>query len=369
MYLPVLLVRDWGFWAFVVFALPNVIGAAAMPWVVRSATASREMVARHAGPMLTFSRVTIVFQAFFAGWMLPQLVGWWTLTIYPVLIGCLLFAAKRDRDFFILTALTWLISLVAGLVLASWGVLSVPAAKGIDGAAMLAPVCLLGFLLCPYLDLTFHHALQRAEDERPGSARPAFALGFGVVFASMIAFTLLYAGVLLQLDSASAGRVVGVHLMLQLIVTALLHQVRSGVLAAEVARATGPNLRMGKRAKPAKQPGGGPPLMVLLAGGFAAGLAAYFVPPLGGWPAGEYVYRAFFVFYGLLFPAYVLFRMVPREPGSFRVLGVTVLMAMPLYAAGFYTMYPLFLGAGTAVVLFGWMVSGLRPPTARVGAP
>ncbi|MBV8780683.1 MAG: hypothetical protein JO353_04735, partial [Phycisphaerae bacterium] len=34
MYLPVLLVRDYGFWGWVVFAIPNVVGAAAMGWTI-----------------------------------------------------------------------------------------------------------------------------------------------------------------------------------------------------------------------------------------------------------------------------------------------------------------------------------------------
>src|ERR1051325_4731620 len=34
MFLPVLLVRDYGVWASVVFAVPNVLGAAAMGWVL-----------------------------------------------------------------------------------------------------------------------------------------------------------------------------------------------------------------------------------------------------------------------------------------------------------------------------------------------
>src|SRR6266404_3216610 len=34
MFLPVLLVRDYGLWGWIVFAVPNMIGAAAMGWVM-----------------------------------------------------------------------------------------------------------------------------------------------------------------------------------------------------------------------------------------------------------------------------------------------------------------------------------------------
>ena len=40
MFLPVLLVRDYGVWGWIVFAVPNVLGAAAMGWVLRSAEVS-----------------------------------------------------------------------------------------------------------------------------------------------------------------------------------------------------------------------------------------------------------------------------------------------------------------------------------------
>lgn len=371
MYLPVLLVRDFGVWAFWVFAVPNVLGAAAVPWVVRTADASRELMARHAGPMLTFSRVTILFQALFAGWMLPHLLGWWTLAVYPVLVGSLVLAVRKDRNFFILTSAVWLISLVCGIALAYCGDLSYPPASGIDGAAMLAPACLLGFLLCPYLDLTFHHALQRAEADRPGSARAAFALGFLVVFASMIALSVLYATRLAAPDTAAATRrILGLHMMLQLVLTALLHHVRVAALERQLAPGTEASSRRRTTAEPAARrtpTDRGPTLMAMLAAGFLVGLVAYASPWRGGgtaWSVGEYLYRGFFVFYGLLFPAYVLFRMVPSRPGSFQLLFVTALLALPLYALGFYSSYVVFLGAGAAVVLLGWAVSSLRPPTA-----
>ena len=339
MFLPVLLVRDWGVWAFVVFALPNVVGAAAMPFVVRGADASRAMVAAHGGTMVSFSRVTIVFQAFFAGWMLPQLLGWWTLGIYPLLLGVLIYAVRRDREF----AKTAWGALAVSVGIAVWlgvrGDLSLPAAKGIEGAALLAPVFVLGFLLCPYLDLTFHHALQRAEDEKQGRSRGAFVLGFGVVFAAMILLTLLYAGILLGGGSQAAKYLIGAHLAVQLVVTILVHQVRAGVTS-------------GQR--------GGLPLMPMLAGGFGTGLVCVFLPELWGWAVGEYVYRGLLVFYGLVFPVYVLMRILPPVPATWRLVGGTVLTALPLYAAGFYTYHLTYLLAGVGVVVMGWTLSGAR---------
>ncbi|MDB5325177.1 MAG: hypothetical protein JWM57_746, partial [Phycisphaerales bacterium] len=75
MFLPVLLIRDYGPWAWVIFALPNVIGAGAMGWVMRSREMSHDYTIRHASACRLFSFVTIAFQLFFALWMLPRLLG------------------------------------------------------------------------------------------------------------------------------------------------------------------------------------------------------------------------------------------------------------------------------------------------------
>ena len=50
---------------------------------------------------------------------------------------------------------------------------------------------LFGFALCPYLDLTFHRARQSLAGR---DAKTAFGVGFGVLFALMILFTLGYSG-------------------------------------------------------------------------------------------------------------------------------------------------------------------------------
>src|SRR6476661_4754696 len=47
MFLPVLLVRDYGFWGWLVFAVPNVVGAAAMGWVMNSRHRSQRVIDSH----------------------------------------------------------------------------------------------------------------------------------------------------------------------------------------------------------------------------------------------------------------------------------------------------------------------------------
>src|SRR2546421_4737493 len=66
MFLPVLLVRDYGVWGWIVFALPNVIGAAAMGLVLKNQAASESITRLLAPACAAFSLVTISFQLYFA---------------------------------------------------------------------------------------------------------------------------------------------------------------------------------------------------------------------------------------------------------------------------------------------------------------
>jgi len=93
-------------------------------------------------------------------------------------------------------------------------------------AALLAPVCMFGFLLCPYLDITFHATRQALP---AAAARKAFSLGFGVFFLLMIIFSAIYAqplagalmgGVALP---AIAVLAIGLHMIGQIAFTMAVH--------------------------------------------------------------------------------------------------------------------------------------------------
>ena len=75
MFLPVLLVRDYGVWGWVVFAVPNVLGAAAMGWVLSDPARSSQLVERHRAACVCFSLITIVFHVFFVRWLVGRMLG------------------------------------------------------------------------------------------------------------------------------------------------------------------------------------------------------------------------------------------------------------------------------------------------------
>ncbi len=91
MFLPVLLVRDYGIRGFLIFAIPNMIGAAAMGAVLRDREARRRIVRAHGGACVAFSTVTLLFHAFFVAWVVNGLIGapglWITLLLAIAMFG------------------------------------------------------------------------------------------------------------------------------------------------------------------------------------------------------------------------------------------------------------------------------------------
>lgn len=362
MFLPVLLVRDFGTWAWVIFALPNVVGAAAMGWVLQRPGASERLVGRHAGAMTAFSVVTILFHVLFVGW-----VVWWLGGVAGVggqavvvaaagaaVVGFPLLLSRRVA--IALAAVMWAGSVAAFAVAGREMGRIPPVPEGSAGWADLLPlalVCVLGFVLCPYLDLTFHRARQATSTF---GAIAAFTIGFGALFLVMIVFTLWYAplaippeagGSTQPLPAAVALAIAG-HMVGQSGFTAAAHGV-------EVFR----RLRAGLR----------PPRWGALAGFlFGAGVlaAAWVLRDRGGYPgyygtarlSGEELgYRLFLSFYGLVAPAYVWVVLTPWRGGRatdkqrWATFAVAVLLAAPAYWVGFVERQMAWLSAGVAVVV------------------
>jgi hypothetical protein len=344
MFLPVLLVRDYGVWGWLVFAVPNVIGAAAMGWVLPDASSSARLVESHGGACAAFSIVTIAFHVFFVGWLNSVFAAFAPFVLVAAAVIYLL-GMRRERADTVTAACTFAASLACAVIYGRFRV-DLPQPHGFSPALIgLVPVCWLGFVLCPYLDLTFHRARQATTTAASG--RIAFTLGFGVVFLSMILFTLVYAkNPILQefLDRGffSARRavywpsVIAVHMILQCAFTLAVHA------RALVARASGAD---GRRI-----------LWWNCAAAAVAALLAYLLDTHRLPIRGEVIYRVFMGFYGLVFPAYVWVCMItlPYQTPTRRTLvpfAAGVVLAAPFYWLGFIEGKMLWLLPGLLIVL------------------
>jgi len=368
MWLPVILLRDLGPWSFVIFALPNCIGAAAMGSILPTPSISVRAVQEHAVACRGFSIVTYLFQSYF----LAALA--WGAEFSPLRLGVALaaFLVPTLIGPAVATRLAVHRAAAAGtlafsLVMAIWflaehqGALKIPVATGVATAQLagLASVCVLGFALCPYLDLTFHRARQNLlslSDSRSG-----FTIGFCAMFASMICLTLGYAIVLIGVNQAP-GALMGLgpwmlpvpmllHVAMQLSLKILLHKEETS------------------RSLPAARRGNAWWMVVgavVMAGLF---VATKNVGNVMGLSPFEFTYRSFMSFYGLVFPAYVWLCMLPLRHGApspdRRTLAIyvaTLVAAAPFYWIGFIERRYEWTMLGVLIVLAArWFI---RPPVA-----
>lgn len=216
-FLPLLLLRDWGWKGFVVFAVPNVIGATAVGFLW---TRDRSMAftARRRALLAWFSLATIAFQSFFLAWVAPALVaatlgatsrgaphdgplaglaaltaldpdprGQWTAWFIAMVVFALVVGGARggrgaDRAWIALGTIVTLGSYALWMRhgFGSQSIANTGVAPSRD-LWLLAPAIALGFLVCPHLDLSFHRVLQRDGTRTPW-------LIFAPAFAAMLLF-------------------------------------------------------------------------------------------------------------------------------------------------------------------------------------
>jgi len=222
----------------------------------------------------------------------------------------------------------------------NWTELGAIPPLGARSVIWLIPVCVLGFGLCPYLDLTFHRARQATVGD---GAKLAFGLGFGLFFFLMILFTLWYSPMLMGfLNGDEMPRlwrwIIGGHLIIQSAFTVAVH-----------GRALEEETRARRR---------------VIGWSVALALAIAVV-----WWAlrfdrshriGEVIYLCFLVFYGLVFPAYVWLIMIPGETrAGLAAMAIAIAVAAPMYWLGFIEGWTIWLAPGVAVVILSrWIYSG-----------
>lgn len=351
MYLPVILIRHFGWPGFLLFAIPNVIGCAGFGYLC-SREQSRRIVADHAPALSLFAAVTVAYQIFFVAWVagdaglappastLP--IGW--LAAFLCAAAALVLSAAPDRAWPWLGSIATLGSLLLWYVLDPGSIAALPAAGGEPARALLwaAPIIVLGFLLCPWLDATFHRARQRSP------SRHAFGV-FGISFALLILLTAAYT------ESGAA-------LLLSAVVVHMLGQATFTVAAhlRELRLATTPAGRGARRA-------------VLLAPILVGALAADL--PL----ARETTYYLFLGAYGLLFPGYVLLFMLPRVWGGrvwarsnagWLAFSLLMLGLAPFASLGFIELKTWLLPIPVVILMLAMLLVGARrDSTAPAHAP
>jgi hypothetical protein len=331
MFLPVLLIRDFGPASWFIFAIPNVLGAAAMGWVLKSREHTFRLITQHRGATQAFSVVTIAFHLFFIVWMVSQFVG---VVAASLVFGAGLVVMVPLLVTSLQQTLTAMLAFGASLVIAflaggggslHWPGEFVNRQTPFDLFA-LGSVCALGFLTCPYLDLTFHRARQACRS-MPES-KIAFGVGFGAVFFSMIVLTLLYAGGVLGGD-VTLLRLVGIHISIQAIFTIGVH--------ASALRASASTPSEHRRLNTWLWIAGIGAAVVAIASRHAESRGVM----IHQMRAGEVAYRLFMSFYGLLAPAYVWLCVHPgrgfMKPHrrELQMFGVAVVLATPFYWMGF----------------------------------
>jgi len=348
MILPALMLRDFGWWGLAVFLLPNAIGAAAMGTVLKNADTAQRLRMTHNKAIQRFSMVTIAFHLYLLGAIalstfgFPSTQGQMGVLIFGAIFAVVQLSVRR---WLISALVVWLASIGFAIAYATTGssvVLENPQtfpAEPSKDLLLLTPVVVFGFAMCPYLDATF---LRARAATSPTAGRLAFAFGFLIPFAIMIGFTVLYASAIAS-DHAIGWQLILAHLAVQAGFTLAVHMREAKLALSQRSITLGLTI---------------------------AALATLWSLPEGPIPwadnmlAWEVVYRLFMSAYGLFFPAYVLFAVVPDAmkmgplPRAGRAItAITIAAVLPLYTLGFIAREEQWLPLALGVMLGGAFIT------------
>ncbi|MEM1423128.1 MAG: hypothetical protein AAGH64_03900 [Planctomycetota bacterium] len=336
MVFPAFMVADFGWPGWVVFVVPNAIGAASVGFLLRSRAQTEEFVRTHRVAIRFFTYATVAFHGFVLVSLLPA-VGWLDPMgkAFAVVCGLAIVVAALARR-----SLTWIVKasvgvmsvslacFVLGGIFSEWEAYTTPSVSGgfpFPTVVLALAGTTLGFLTCPVLDATFLRV--RAELDTPARSRAAFAVAFSGPFLILVGMTALYGAGLF--GPGMSSHYILLHIAVQSLYTCSFH--------ARVHRT---------------DPGAGPldgltPAIALVIGG-ALALAW---PAIGDFRLG---YELFLSLYALPFPAYVWIVCVwGKRPDkrSLAVLGIAVLAASPLFWMGYVMSVWALVPLGVAVVV------------------
>ena len=333
MFLPIILLRDFGWPGFLVFAVPNVLGCAAFGYVLRDAGRRAELLRRHERAAVLFSATTIAYHMFFMAFLASMIARGSpqaTLVAMALPAGIYLagygFSWMPQRAWPAAAALLYAgsIAVFTGVGTTSLGETPWSGTLTATDLLCLAPALVFGLLLCPYLDLTFHRAL----DASP--SRHAFAI-FGIAFIPILLLTVAY-------RQGIAQPLVVAYITVQATFTVAAH-------LREIRERSWPRAR-GSRAALLLVP--------------AAAVALVLLPG-----DRENTYLRLLGFFGLLFPAYVLVFMSGRRiatPSRANLAGWAVAMIafLPVYEVAFVHRITWPAGIPVAALLAWWVWRRLR---------
>ncbi len=308
MFMPIILLGDFGWPGFLVFAVPNVLGCAAFGYVLRNASRRAELIQRHERAAVVFSAVVVAYHLFFMAFLATMIArGSPRATLVAVTLPAGVYLAgygfswMPQRAWPVAAAVLYAGS-IAVFVAVGTTTLSATQWSGTlttTDLLCLAPALVFGLLLCPYLDLTFHRALDAAP------SRHAFAV-FGIAFIPILLLTVAYR------QGVTAPLVVA-YMTVQATFTVAAH-------VREIRGRSWPRSRASRSA------------LLLVP---AAAVALALVPG-----DGENTYLRFLGFFGLIFPAYVLVFMTRRTPVAPRGVflagwALAMIAFVPVYETAF----------------------------------
>lgn len=370
MFLPIIMLRDWGWPGFLVFAIPNVLGCAAFGYVLKTRARSEALLKRHGWAARIFSIATICYHMFFIAFLTMRLDGGSeSIRYWPelALIGAVVVIGVPLRN---LSTRFWPIAAVFVYLIsiATFMIIGVDPLQEIAWTgerapielAWVAPAIIFGFLLCPYLDLTFHRAL------RESPSKHCFSV-FGVTFAVMILLTCAYFGLgETPIGSLFAtpwpGRLLVAHLFAQIIFTFAAHA-REVRLMKQQEQAQPPPEHSTDRAMFSS-------LELWAAAIILAGVMLTTLLPAQfqfSYAWTEDIYLRWLALYGLVFPAYVLIFIGPWKPKALNranlIRFAIILLALaPLYELGFIHGWTAVLPFAVALLLsMAWMTPRTAP--------
>lgn len=307
-FFPLILSRDYGWPAVAAFTVFNVGGAMAMGFYFKLRARQQIFEKSHKSAIATFSYVTIAYQLFFVAW-LGSMVGQPFLLAAVLAIGFIIYCSKGYITYWALAFYLLSIGLFIGFLGSDWAPVDI-SAKGYWPHAVL-PLA-IGFIFSPYLDITFHRAYKDSDNPKV-----TFAIGFGVLFLSLITFVFCYAG--------SLGEV----FFMQAVPAAIIYPIIAFLVlqTAFTIAAHASELSTQKYLRPSLLAGVIAIFSVIVVSVLT--LAKGATIPWLNLPFEETLYKSFLFFYSLVFPLYLL--LGKSKPTYLWVLGICT----PAYSFGF----------------------------------